>query len=424
MKYLAIFTFILCHLKLTSQNIIGAYDTAFNVVTISPAQSFYLDSRIVSNISGRSRVTIPINLPEGTVRWFYSFAATDSKNEPLEWIGLAGQLTKLIDKTGIASEVINRLVKPSGTSSCDVYVIYPDAIAAFEAKDDKKWNYDHNNSRQNLTSGIIEAYPYAPRLQLGLSNPSLKSGINVKVEISAVVAKSSPVYNANGGLNSTNHSANWLSSVRTPVLNDVINRFDGKRTPSVSEVSTCVLNKITVSFAPEEYKIKAKEEKDVITNRMMKDCYAETKQAALESDMQLLASIKINMDTLERSGDFKPLLEATRKIESMGFASVPNRTRLIRALALAGQHDEALKMAEPMVRLLPDDLPLNLHLAHLYLFTKQSDKVEKLYLKFRNRQNTEGVTWEQMVSRDFDFFIQNKIFNSQYDNIRRKLKIR
>jgi hypothetical protein len=77
-----------------------------------------------------------------------------------------------------------------------------------------------------------------------------------------------------------------------------------------------------------------------------------------------------------------------------------------------------------MVRLMPDDLGLNLHLAHLYLFKNQTDKAEKLYLKFKNRQNTEGVVWEQWVNRDFTFFVQNKIFNSQYDNIKRKLKIR
>jgi tetratricopeptide (TPR) repeat protein len=417
-----------------SQTNIGLNDTAYTVVTISPSQSFYLDSRIVSSLSGRSRVTIPINLPEGTVRWYYSFAAMESKNEPLEWISLAGQLTKLYDRTGIASEAINRLVKPTGTVSCDVFVIHPEAVKAFEAKDDKNWNYDKNYSRQNITSGVIEAYPYTPRLQLGLSNASIKTGINVKVEISAVVAKVTPIYNLNNRLKNVNNSANWLLNDRTPVLNDVIERFDGKRSPSVSEVSTCVLNKITTHFLPDEFKNKAKEEKDVIVSRMIQNCYPETNQEVLQIELILLKLDKKRLDSLEKAGKFDDVLILARKIESMGFASVPNRTRLIRALMLTGQYDEAFNMADPMVRLMPDDLGLNLHLAHLYLFKNQTDKAEKLYLKFKNRQNTEGplssdffgkgVVWEQQVSKDFTFFIQNKIFNSQYDNIKRKLKIK
>ena len=115
MKQLAVFFFFISSIPTLLKAQIPVQDSAFTVVTISPAQSFYLDSRLMSNLNGRSRLTIPVSLPEGTVRWYYSFAASESKNEPLEWVGLAGQLTKLYDRTGIASEVINRLVKPAGT---------------------------------------------------------------------------------------------------------------------------------------------------------------------------------------------------------------------------------------------------------------------------------------------------------------------
>ena len=104
------------------------YDTTFTVVTISPPQSFYLDSRMVSQISGRSRLTVPVQLPEGTVKWYYSFAAMESKNEPLEWISLAGQLTKLVDRTGITATVISTVVKPIGTANCDIFVLNTEGV--------------------------------------------------------------------------------------------------------------------------------------------------------------------------------------------------------------------------------------------------------------------------------------------------------
>ena len=101
MKYITS-TFICLIIGLTTafsqQN--RVYDTTFSVVTLSPPQSFYLDSRIVSQINGRSRLTIPVQLPQGTIHWYYSFAAMEAKNEPFEWVGLAAQLTKLVDRTG------------------------------------------------------------------------------------------------------------------------------------------------------------------------------------------------------------------------------------------------------------------------------------------------------------------------------------
>ncbi|NJN33641.1 MAG: hypothetical protein HC817_04700 [Saprospiraceae bacterium] len=130
MKSVSISTFLLIFGLLTAKTTAqtNRFDTTYSVVTVSPAQNFYLDSRLVSNVNGRSRVAIPVALPEGTVRWFYSFAATESKNEPLEWVGLAGQLTKLVDKTGITSELINRLVKPSGTAACDIFVLNTEGV--------------------------------------------------------------------------------------------------------------------------------------------------------------------------------------------------------------------------------------------------------------------------------------------------------
>ena len=192
MRQLAILFLFISIISTTLKSQIPTQDSAFTVVTIAPAQSFYLDSRLMSNLNGRSRLTIPVNLPEGTVRWYYSFAASESKNEPLEWVSLAGQLTKLYDRTGIASEAINRLVKPTGTTVCDIFVLNTEGVLQFENKDDANLIVDKDFSRQNMTSGIVEVWVKNKRPVLGLSNPSLKTGINVKIEISAVVSKSKP----------------------------------------------------------------------------------------------------------------------------------------------------------------------------------------------------------------------------------------
>ena len=108
----------------------------------------------------------------------------------------------------------------------------------------------------------------------------------------------------------------------------------------------------------------------------------------------------------------------------LGYPSVQNRLKLARAYILNNKSNEAIEILNPMLRSMPDDWAINLNLAHAYLFVNQYDSAEKMYLKYKNSLNTEGVVWEQLVSADFKFFIQNKIFNSRFDNIKKKLKIK
>ncbi len=415
--------FTLFAAKTTAQ--INGYDTTYSVVTVSSAQSFYLDSRVVSNVNGRSRVTVPVVLPEGTARWFYSFAATESKNEPLEWVGLAGQLTKLVDKTGIASELINRLVKPSGTASCDIFVLNTEGVDFFLKKDDKKWKSSADYSRQNMTGGIVEARPQQPRFSIGLSNPSLKSGINVRIEVTAIVAKATAVYNnSTAAKTNTAKETTWSAIERDALFQKIVGTFDGKTTPSVSEVSFCVQQKILKSFTPDEFKNIGENEQRVVYFRILNDCYAETHNENLAAEMTFLGITKRQLDTLESTGNFAEMLRMTCKIEGFGFLAVSNRVRHVRALLLNNQLDEALNIADPLARILPDDLPVNLHLAHVCLLKNDVKRAEKIYLKFKNRTSTEGVACAQMVNDDFNLFVKNRIFNSNFENIKRKLKIR
>ena len=406
------------------------FDTAFSVVTLSAPQSFYLDSRIVSQINGRSRLTIPVQLPEGAIRWYYSFAAMESKNEPMEWVGLAAQLTKLVDKTGITAAFISRFVSPTGTAACDIYVLDTEGGKFFEAKEDKKWDYDRNTSKLNMMGGVVESYVSKPNLVIGMSNPSLKSGINVRVEISAVVAKLSPKYNANRQLKDASSEQLWIGAQREALFHDFESRFEGKMTPSVSEVSMCMMSKVIHHFTPKEFDAKAKVEKEALFSWIKKDCYVETHNENLESRMTELDDMRLKINTLEQSGDFVAMAALAERT-TLEFPSVAIQTKQMRALLLANELSRAQTLAESLARMNESDLEIQLNLAHIYLLSNDYKKAEKLYKKFENQQlnvsngtHTEGETWEQMVATDFDFFMKNKIYSGYFSNIKKKLKIK
>ena len=427
MRQLAILFLFISIISTPLKSQIPIQDSAFTVVTIAPAQSFYLDSRLMSNLNGRSRLTIPVNLPEGTVRWYYSFAASESKNEPLEWVGLAGQLTKLYDRTGIASEVINRLVKPSGTTICDIFILnnsvtasgaWQEGVLQFENKEDVNLIVDKDFSRQNMTGGIVEVWVKNKRPVLGLSNPSIKTGINVKIEILAVVSKSkpsSPIF-----LKETT----WNKVQKEELWSKMSYAFDGKKNSQTDAVTLCATDSFAHIYTFQEYALMTESEKNYKLMLKIETCFKASGNQNLGIEMGEVAVLKMQRDTLEQAGNFTEMLLVSKKIMDFGYPSVQNRLKLARAYILNNKSNEAIEILNPMLRSMPDDWAINLNLAHAYLFVNQYDSAEKMYLKYKNSLNTEGVVWEQLVSADFKFFIQNKIFNSQFDNIKKKFKIK
>lgn len=372
----------------------------------------------MSNLNGRSRVTIPVNLPDGTVRWYYSFAASECKNEPLEWVGLAGQLTKLYDRTGIASEVINRLVKPAGTTVCDIFVLNTEGVLQFEKKDDVNLIVDKDFSRQNMTGGIVEVWVKNKRPVLGLSNPSIKTGINVKIEISAVVSKSKPLNPI--FLKETT----WNKVQKEELWSKMSYAFDGKKNSQTDAVTLCAIDSFAHIYTFQEYALMTESEKNYKLMLKIETCFKASSNQNLGIEMGEVAVLKMQRDTLEQAGNFTEMLLVSKKIMDFGYPSVSNRLKLARAYILNNKSNEAIEILNPMLRSMPDDWAINLNLAHAYLFVNQYDSAEKMYLKYKNSSNTEGVLWKQIVSTDFKFFIQNKIFNSRFDNIKKKLKIK
>ena len=399
------------------------YDTTFTVVTLSSPQSFYLDSRIVSQISGRSRLTLPITLPQGSLSWYYSFSAMEAKNEPMEWVSLASQLTKLVDKSGISAVIISRFVQPTGTASCDIYVLNTEGVSQFEQKNDDKWQYDRNTSRQNMTGGIVQSAVSNRQFSIGLSNPSLKSGINVRIEISAVVGKLAPIYNQNRHSNDSSSEHLWSNKEREILFQRFQSSFQGKLTPSVTEVSTCILAKTMKHFTPQEFNLKALGEQEVLIAIMKKDCYSETHNEALENSVMELESMKLKINELEQKGDFTTMASLAERID-LEFPSNMIQSRHLRALLLSNQLSKAQTLGEILAKKNPEDLIIQANLAHVYLLSNQYKQAENQYIKFKQHQNTEGVTWEELIADDFNFFIRNHIFSSSYDNIKKKLKIK
>ncbi len=158
--------------------------------TIVPSTDFYINSGLNSTLQGgKSRISFPVNFPENTIEWYYQFSASRDKDEikkTKQTFNLLGQLSNLIDQTGALSFGIDVLTQPPGADFCDIYLLSFENSRLFEAKE--AYSYLTAGSRENLKSGIIKIQGGAgQQYYIGLKNPDNTNGVNVVIEVIAIV---------------------------------------------------------------------------------------------------------------------------------------------------------------------------------------------------------------------------------------------
>jgi hypothetical protein len=163
----------------------------YMVVPVISQQSLYLKggSRAIGH--NGSRQVLQINLPANTVEWYYTITTGLHRGQFLN-SNLTGQLVTLVDpKLGIAPKASVRV--PDGTGVCDVFLMTnPYEVNKYVNKKPAA-SFLMNDSRQQYASGAVQVKDFlGGSCFLVIRNPSSHLGVNVNIEVSAIVL-SSPV---------------------------------------------------------------------------------------------------------------------------------------------------------------------------------------------------------------------------------------
>jgi hypothetical protein len=160
----------------------------YKVVPVVTSHSFYLKGGSRAMIGNSSRQVLPISLPANTVEWYYTITTTNNRKLSLN-SDLTGQLDKLlVPELGITSNASGSIAVPGGSGNCDVYVMTnPNEVNKYVNKK-PAISFLMNDSRQNYISGVIQVKDFLyGSCFLVLRNPSASQGLNVTVEVTAIV---------------------------------------------------------------------------------------------------------------------------------------------------------------------------------------------------------------------------------------------
>ncbi len=161
---------------------------AYKVVPVVTSHSFYLKGGSRALVGNSSRQVLPIELPANTVEWYYTITTTNNRKQSLN-SDLTQQLDKLLaSDPGITFSTLSAISVPGGSGICDVYLMNnPNEVNKYVNKKPAA-SFLMNDSRQNYISGAIQVKDFVyGSCFLVLRNPSASQGLNVTVEVTAIV---------------------------------------------------------------------------------------------------------------------------------------------------------------------------------------------------------------------------------------------
>ncbi|MBL7872111.1 MAG: hypothetical protein JNM78_10895 [Cyclobacteriaceae bacterium] len=173
--------------------------TILTPIVVTEPQSYFINSGSNATfMGGKSRVLLPIQLPQNTIEWVYRFSASRSKDDIdnvknnfklfSELSTLALSLTGPMAKAGTLA--VDKLTQPPGANYCDIYLLPRESAQLFEAKQDAAWKHYQDASRVNFMSGNVKVTCCnTGSFVIGIKNPDPSYGIHAVLEVVAITAK-------------------------------------------------------------------------------------------------------------------------------------------------------------------------------------------------------------------------------------------
>lgn len=189
--------------KTKSQNLILIFLFSFPIFcinaqtytasTLIEKRAYYLNGGARASFGGKSRVTIKIDLPKNTKKWYYSFSTTPGA-DGTKLLNLGVQIGAALSSGGLTALAAKSFEVPPGSGSADIIILPPEYNDAFLNKEDNNWRFYSDISLQNSKQAVQTVENnYGNSFYIGLRNPSSLSGINIVIEVVAVVEQTDAV---------------------------------------------------------------------------------------------------------------------------------------------------------------------------------------------------------------------------------------
>lgn len=413
--------------------------------TIVQQRSIYLNGGLKASLNGKSRVVIPFDLPAHTKEWYYSFSTARGESG-VKLLNLGIQLSALLlDQTGKVSSIASQVKVPEGSNSVDVYLLTAQNQRAFV----EKW--DHNGgSFYYITEGTTNNTKQAVvrvddvksgRFFLGLKNPSTLNGVNIFIEVIAVVEQEVYV-------------DEWIAKNKNELKSNCLKIFHTQGTGK-GDVCDCLVSKITNQNKPSEWFNQSLEIQESLKNSELNNCFIETNNLVLKNEeVAYRENLRLEREAYDRSvNEVQQVLKEAHAASELGnYIEAREKTLLATNLVLKNEKigsaynsiwmasryssaawysillnevDVAGEYLKKSLSNNPQDMYMRSNLGLFHLLKGNYSEAKKAFLYYKRRKRLpDKRKWVDVVAEDLNILEQKGMGNAHFDKIRELLKIK
>ncbi len=378
---------------------------------------------------GQSRIAIPIDLPNGTIEWYYSFTTTEGK-QGTKNLNLAIQLSSLVlDPSGVSAKILSRLEVPGGTNAINVYVLSPANKDLFLDGDD--FEEVEVGSSESTKEGLAKVADTQPgRWYLGLQNPSALDGVNVSIEAVALVTQVS-------------YTDEWSTENLSLRENACLTAFLSEGNDEAKqEICRCFVEELQATISPRKW-ANLGPNKTQFENGLMERCFISTGHTAIRDQERILGQEQWKVTALieESNGAYKlsnyqlakeKLTEAALMIQNNGLQDSYAKSELADIydnLSWYALLTNDLKLAEQSLQrgqsLAQDNMSLWANTGLFHLLSGNDFEAEQAVSRYkRNDRLPDDRKWHEAIGNRLDSLERLGLANEHFETIRTLLKIK
>jgi hypothetical protein len=349
--------------------------------------------------------------PVGTTEVVYRITVLDD-NQKLS-NDLVSGLSVIPDPTGLSqgsAGIISLLSKFSGSDKCKFTI--------FSSYNDVKNYYDNGNYQSGCYIHPNDINQFSGRLSLSSSNclqkspnflwfgfKSLNMYLNEKIKIEIVpwVDKKA--------------SRGWSIDVKN---NIIINCKKIESTIKLSDSNKfcqCLVDKLQEKYKFQDFQQMNKTEINNISEYYLKECFKETGELKFINETQRNDAL-----LLSQKGRYGEAINLLLDIINNGEPVQTDYNEIGYYYIFTKQYLKAIKFLKLGEQIDESDLLIKGNLAHAYLLNGNIDEAKEIYLKYKNQNVSEDMSWKEMIKLDFSDFSEAGLPTNDFETINNLLK--
>ena len=390
-----------------------SYTTKFETKSVVSQRLISLNGGMRASAGGKSRTVIQVNLPQGTTEWYYSFS-TNPAGSGTKNLQLLMQVTAAVaDPTKLSSFALSNIEIPSGSKTIDVYLLDQRNADAFINKVDNNGGAFYFSREGSVTAtrqGSVKISQISGNpMYLGIKNPSSLEGVDITIEVVAVVATKA-------------YLDTWTSENLDKIYNNCLGTFANKSSEA-EQICNCLKSKIANDYTPSIYNQLSESSRQKLYKDLISNCATETDNTSIVQNDKKIKELYELLRGQSVTKDYEAQEQTFNELIQYGIISWEIYNGLGFTQLCLGKYEEAKKSLQIGLGKNPTELFLLGNLADYYLLTGKYEQAIEIFKEHKNKKLADKRRFKEAVSDDLKEFERLGKSNSDFDRVRKELKI-